>query len=439
MLIYKSGMLEAICIYFNLSTKSLVGKWNGLLVMLLFLFGCKAGSKLSNDNLATQYFPQKEVFSPQSIVFSSNEDSTFILFSSDRKDLLFMNSANVFSCKLKVNYSIFETYKSAVPSDTGSYIFEFNAEPAQKTIQGSILLPAVVKRGAIVRLIFRDIHRGSESIRSVVVKPASKFSSQNILLKNELGNIYYSNSVPSSSVISIDNYFPGMKNLWVRCYFRDFPLATLPFRIIEDEKFRMESDSLFLLYESDWDSIYLNRQGIYYLQPDTNLLSGFTIFSFDSDFPRVTKAEHLIEATRYLTTRKEYLHLMKAQDKKAELDNFWLDVGGSPDRARMLIREYYNRVQDANNSFTSYMEGWKTDRGMIYLIFGQPISIYRDDETEQWTYSGLNGFPDVLFIFRKMNNPFTEKDYALIRQPVYENIWYLAVDQWRMGRIVNEN
>ena len=130
---------------------------------------------------------------------------------------------------------------------------------------------------------------------------------------------------------------------------------------------------------------------------------------------------------------------MNAENKKAELDAFWLEVGGSPERARGLIRAFYNRVQDANRAFTSYMEGWKTDRGMIYLVMGQPISIYRDAETEQWTYSGLVGFPDILFIFRKMNNPFSNNDYALIRQPVYENVWYLAVDHWRQGRIVNDN
>jgi GWxTD domain len=44
-----------------------------------------------------------------------------------------------------------------------------------------------------------------------------------------------------------------------------------------------------------------------------------------------------------------------------------------------------------------------------------------------------------LFIFRKMNNPFSNNDYALIRQPIYENVWYLAVDHWRQGRIVNDN
>ena len=121
------------------------------------------------------------------------------------------------------------------------------------------------------------------------------------------------------------------------------------------------------------------------------------------------------------------------------MDKFWLDVGGNYERGRGLIKAYYSRVQEANRLYTSYLEGWKTDRGMMHMIFGKPQSIYRDGETEQWTYNNMPGFPEMLFVFRKMNNPFTVNDYALIRQQSYENVWYIAVDQWRQGRIVNDN
>lgn len=160
---------------------------------------------------------------------------------------------------------------------------------------------------------------------------------------------------------------------------------------------------------------------------------------FDNEFPKVTRAQQLLEATRYITTRKEYERLKAMPDRKKAIDQFWLETGGNYDRARTLIRAYYNRVQDANRLYTSYLEGWKSDRGMIHIIFGQPQSIYRDEETEQWTYNAVVGFPELLFVFRKMNNPFTTNDYSLIRQPVYENVWFQAVDQWRQGRVVNDN
>jgi GWxTD domain-containing protein len=296
-----------------------------------------------------------------------------------------------------------------------------------------------LKGGKILQLKFEDVNRRTVALRRSVIVHKSKLSNQSFIVSGSQREILYNSLLPGANRISLKTDFPGIEALWVRCYYRDFPLASLPFRVIDDVKFSMNADSVFYIYKSDFDSILIQRPGIYYFQADTNLSSGLALVCMDPDFPKVTRPEQLIEATRYLTSRKEYTQLMGAVNKKSELDAFWLDVGGSAERARNLIRAYYNRVQDANRAFTSYIEGWKTDRGMIYLILGQPISIYRDAETEQWTYSGLTGFPEMLFIFRKMNNPFSDNDYALIRQPVYENVWYLAVDHWRQGRIVNDN
>ena len=39
-------------------------------------------------------------------------------------------------------------------------------------------------------------------------------------------------------------------------------------------------------------------------------------------------------------------------------------------KAKSLIAIYYNRIQNANLHFTTFKEGWKTDRGMIYVVFG---------------------------------------------------------------------
>ncbi|MBL0095447.1 MAG: GWxTD domain-containing protein [Bacteroidetes bacterium] len=77
---------------------------------------------------------------------------------------------------------------------------------------------------------------------------------------------------------------------------------------------------------------------------------------FDADFPKVTRAEQLIESTRYITTRKEYMQLMNEADKKAALDKFWLEIGGQPERARNLIRSYYNRVR-GGESFVQFLSG----------------------------------------------------------------------------------
>jgi hypothetical protein len=41
------------------------------------------------------------------------------------------------------------------------------------------------------------------------------------------------------------------------------------------------------------------------------------------------------------------------------------------------MEEYYARVAYANRNFKQYMEGWKTDRGMVLIRFGSPQNVER--------------------------------------------------------------
>ncbi len=39
------------------------------------------------------------------------------------------------------------------------------------------------------------------------------------------------------------------------------------------------------------------------------------------------------------------------------------------------------------------------------------------------------------FSFEKVENPFTNNDYALSRNQLYQSSWYKAVESWRNGRV----
>ena len=140
---------------------------------------------------------------------------------------------------------------------------------------------------------------------------------------------------------------------------------------------------------------------------------------------------------RYLTSKKEFEEMRKSVNLKAAVDNFWLARGGSEEKTRALIRKYYGRVQDANKYFTSYTEGWRTDRGMIYVIFGAPSTLYLSAESETWIYGTPNSTLALNFFFTKVINPFTPNDMTLSRAPIYESNWYRAVETWRQGRAYN--
>lgn len=409
------------------------------LPLFLLLDGCGSTYRLSNQNMNNQFSFSQDPLSPECVIFHHNPDSSKLLFRIPSMGLLYVLTGEHYQARLKLTYQVFTSYNEIQPIDSGSTVFEITSKDEKSAFSSEWAFPLKNRNHLLLRLIFRDLNRSTETSRIFTLSKAADWGPEYFYLMDDNQRPLYRNYVYPGESFRLQCAAGAKDSLRIRAYFRNFPLAVLPFRVIDDPVFEMRSDSSASLGSDLTQNIQFDRKGIYYVQKDTLRNRGFAIFCMDEDFPVITRAEQLIESTRYITTRKEYNHLRQAGDKKEALDGFWMDIGGSREHARSLIRAYYSRVQEANRLFSSYLEGWKTDRGMIYMIFGKPQSIYRDNETEQWTYTALNGLPEVIFIFRRMNNPFTGNDYALIRQATYENVWYLAVDLWRQGRVVNEN
>ena len=96
------------------------------------------------------------------------------------------------------------------------------------------------------------------------------------------------------------------------------------------------------------------------------------------------------------------------------------------------MRSYFRRVELANYYFTSYKEGWKTDRGMIYIIFGLPDEVFKFSDREVWNYN--NASYKVTFNFAKSPTIFGPDNFVLIRQKKYQTTWYEVIDLWRNAR-----
>ncbi len=61
-----------------------------------------------------------------------------------------------------------------------------------------------------------------------------------------------------------------------------------------------------------------------------------------------------------------------------------------------IFNEYFRRVEFANKNFSNYLEGWRSDMGMVYIILGAPDNIdrhpfdYNSKPYEVWEYFELN-------------------------------------------------
>jgi len=265
-------------------------------------------------------------------------------------------------------------------------------------------------------------------------KPYNQQDEQNYLLKNaQTDEVIYDNIVKKDNPVRIYYRNKTYAHFTVQYYPPAKGMALPPYSDNKENHLPTTPDSTFTT------SAYLspNREGIYYIQADTNTLAGITLLCVDNSFPKITTAADLIESLRYITRNEEYRDMLRAENPKASVDNFWLTRAGSPDRGRVLIKEYYSRVQRANEFFTTFQEGWKTDRGIIYIVYGQPEAVYLLPNAETWVYYPKGNQPKLQFDFIRQDLPFTNQHYHLIRDINYEPSWQNAVYEWRNGIITN--
>jgi hypothetical protein len=71
---------------------------------------------------------------------------------------------------------------------------------------------------------------------------------------------------------------------------------------------------------------------------------------------------------------------------------------------------------------------------MVYQIFGNPIQVFRNENTELWVFPSEEG-GRIRFIFDIIQEDGITK-YKLIRGKRYKETWMYAVSQWRTGRII---
>ncbi len=101
-----------------------------------------------------------------------------------------------------------------------------------------------------------------------------------------------------------------------------------------------------------------------------------------SDLPStVSDLDKAIDQMKYIARESEMQHIREAPDqeeKRRRFVEFWSKRNPDPKTERnQLMEEYYERVDFANKNFTHYLEGWRTDMGMVYIRFGPPDNIER--------------------------------------------------------------
>lgn len=426
----------------NCQNHCLMNKWLGnialALIVGLLTFSCSAPKETVN-NYAYIYQKNEQSLFPDYVVYHSSKDSTTIYFKIESSQLLFTKKVDdsLFHSDLVFQYKLFNDFEKKTITDSNTVVLHATGKNGQnKHLYGAIKIKAPFGNNYVFSAKVTEPLRGNIGTTLIEINKKDEQNRQNFLLLNENNLVSFKTSFDIGEKVIVKCKQP-LEAINCRFYSRDYPLPLPPF--VTDNLFTdtYDADDVFTIEAMELGTfeVEIKTRGFYHLLTDTTQKTGVTLFSFDKNFPEVTSVNQMIECVRYLTSKNEFKSIEGSKTPKETLERFWLSLGGSTDRAKLLIKEYYNRVEQANRHFTSYTEGWKTDRGLIYIVYGPPNTIYKNNMVETWVYGEEGNIMTISMQFQKVKNPFTENDFVLDRNPLLKSSWYRSIDSWRQGKV----
>lgn len=408
----------------------------------LFLLSCGGSVPGTKENFAHLYGKESNLLRLQLRVYHTGNDRSVLYFKLRTKDLLYKSpgGGQPYVARVHVRYEAFNDWGGRQLLDSGSV--QVRDEVAQtgqeKELIGSIPLGARLGQQFVLKVTAHDVNRDLQSTMMLRAERDDPSSRQFFLPMD-----------PSSGVPLFDDHmheqqavrlmaeahagrrlFGGRHQVGDKLPAPVFAQGT-PARVGDTP------DSTFVL-EVDADGrteLVMPSSGLIHLRADTTRQQGCTLFTMKDSYPLVRTGLDMLKPLRYITSMQEFDRMGGSEDVRKAVERFWLDAAGNRDRARDAIRAYYTRVENANRHFTTHVEGWKSDRGLVHVIFGTPNLIQKNERSETWTYGDESSIMSLSFTFVKRDAVFTDNDMVLDRQPTYKGAWYRNVESWRNGRV----
>lgn len=411
-------------------------------IFVLTLWMCQS-KNYSNKSHELQYKKENRKIEFYSRVFHLDQKLSRLYYRLNTDQLTYIKSdtADWYFANAKVSVKLLNDPNAKSFIDT----FSFVIHDRQNTVSAKVIdsyseFKYLFPSSYYLEIEVSDLHNRNAQRTEIVKSDKSSYFSPDFYFPTyENEAVSFHNHFTLGHKIKIQNVFDKQASLRVDFYAFDYTLPPPPFSMKESAAVPEKADSSFYLMKSDQQvSLYLNKRGLYFFTSDSLLQNGISLLADENEFPRITSHEQMIASTRYILSMDEFKRLMESKDKKRAIEEFWLGIAGNNARASELIRKFYGRVQDANRLFSCHLDGWRSDRGMIYIVFGAPHKVYKTEYGELWAY-GNSGPGAIEFRFDKQKNKFSENHFLLQRSTAFKDPWYLAVNAWREGRVTSDN
>ena len=316
--------------------------------------------------------------------------------------LVFQKSIDGFNSEISIS-AIFVNEDKIIANESWNYkikkdFFEETKNTKNISINKDIFLP---KGEYKLNLIINDYENHILWIKNKQFELYDKFEISDIFLFKKINKEYFP---------VIDEEVAELDTLWMKLYLEKLnePIK-LNYEFLSIDK---NQSSENLIFEENYNTV-VQSNNMYF--PINIIDDFFNVINIKVNYFNTNRSKSIL-INRYEKIDYDYSILIGPMDyilensdfrKLREYDNLLDDQKvqyiidywnlGSQDNSLDLFDEFYNRVQYANNnfSFLTY-EGWQSDRGKIYIIYGKPFDIKNEftmeAEYEIWVYKNNKQF-----------------------------------------------
>ena len=418
------------------------------MIILAVSASCRtAQTTFDPKDLSYLYNPTKNSINPRYNVTNPLDNQSVLAVKLFSSELSFSeaNPQGVPAALMQITVKLFSTGQGRVLVDTAYYNLTIVRQ--EGTPEYVYYIPLDVTPGqeyvAEVRILDRirlQVIQAFVPFNTLSKNNSYNFRARGYFQKNELFNPV----IRANEYVNLVYLREPLDSLFISFYkpFSEIPYP--PSMVLPEKTIDYGPDTIVSVSYSDTLSLMFPRKGIYLFSTGRDIPEGFCFFNFGQSFPQVNTPETMIEPLGYIATEKELTDMRDSPRPKVALDEFWIKCGGNIEKSRELIRIFYTRVLYANYYFTSYKEGWRSDRGMIYIMYGPPDKVYKTTDGENWGYrkpviksswgTRYRVKEEYLFFtFRKKASIFSDNDYYISRSQANVTFWEQAVASWRKG------
>jgi GWxTD domain-containing protein len=232
--------------------------------------------------------------------------------------------------------------------------------------------------------------------------------SGNIIKQNKKFEIVKSDAFVETGSIDIDSLDKGVYFLKVKL------LDSINGKYIEKDK-------KFFIYNK-------TKSGLLSQKDDKDfLVSEYKTMSEEKVEDEYNKSIYI----RTTPENDEYSKLKTLDEKRKFMFYFWkkrkINLVSNVNDYKI---EYFKKVNEANNYYRQgFMEGWKTDKGRIYITYGKPSEVESHPNEsdskgyEIWTYENIQGGAICVFAEREIGSGFYNLVNSTIRGEYRDDNW----------------